>query len=177
KDLETLNMHRTSKNCISILRASHKIGLEYSPINRTKLLETILNSIFEEYEIPTFHSKKPDVKDCTFVLGYLCELLVLKNDFYFKEDFFKNKINEFCKSSLIDLDVNYLLNLLIDNAILSKSSSDYLYFRNSYWVFYFIAHRMNMSPDFLNDVYKNKKYIDYPEIIEFYTGIDRNKSD
>src|SRR5690606_33482174 len=83
KDLETLNMHRTSKNCISILRASHKIGLEYSPINRTKLLETILNSIFEEYEIPTFHSKKPDVKDCTFVLGYLCELLVLKNDFYF----------------------------------------------------------------------------------------------
>src|SRR5690606_17602475 len=44
KDLETLNMHRTSKNCISILRASHKIGLEYSPINRTKLLETILNS-------------------------------------------------------------------------------------------------------------------------------------
>src|SRR5690606_25854929 len=57
------------------------------------------------------------------------------------------------------------------------SSSDYLYFRNSYWVFYFIAHRMNMSPDFLNDVYKNKKYIDYPEIIEFYTGIDRNKSD
>ena len=84
-------MHRTSKNCISILRASHKIGSEYSPINRTKLLETILNSIFEEYEIPTFHSKKPDVKDCTFVLGYLCELLVLKNDFYFKEDFFKEK--------------------------------------------------------------------------------------
>ncbi|MFI0427725.1 MAG: DUF4062 domain-containing protein [Flavobacterium sp.] len=177
KDLETLNMHRTSKNCISILRASHKIGSEYSPINRTKLLETILNSIFEEYEIPTFHSKKPDVKDCTFVLGYLCELLVLKNDFYFKEDFFKEKINEFCKSSLIELDVNYLISLLIDNSILSKTSTDYLYFRNAYWVFYFIAHRMNMSPKFLEDIYKDKKYIDYPEIIEFYTGIDRNKSD
>jgi hypothetical protein len=177
KDLEILNMHRTSKNCISILRASHKIGPEYNPINRTKLLETILNSIFEEYEIPTFHSKKPDIKDCTFVLGFLCELLVIKNDFYFTEDFFKKKINEFCKSSLIDLNVNYLLSLLKDNTILSKSSSDFLYFRNAYWVFYFIAHRMNMSPDFLKDIYKNKKYIDYPEIIEFYTGIDTNKSD
>ncbi|OJX35198.1 MAG: hypothetical protein BGO87_09910 [Flavobacteriia bacterium 40-80] len=177
KDLETLNMHRTPKNCISILRASNKIGSEYNPINRTKLLETILNSIFEDYEIPTFHSKKPDVKDCTFVLGYLCELLVLKNDFYFQEDFFKNKINEFCKSSLIDLDVNYLLSLLTDNSILSKSTTNYLYFRNTYWVFYFIAHRMNMSIEFLNQVYENKKYIDYPEIIEFYTGIDRNKSD
>lgn len=177
KDLEILNMHRTTKNCISILRASHKIGSEYNPINRTKLLEIIINSIFEEYEIPTFHSKKPDVKDCTFVLGYLCELLVLKNDFYFSEEFFKNKINEFCKSSLIELDVNYLLGLLIDNSILSKSSSNYLYFRNAYWVFFFIAHRMNMSPEFLKQVYQNKKYIDYPEIIEFYTGIDRNKSD
>ena len=177
KDLEILNMHRTTKNCISILRASHKIGSEYNPINRTKLLETIINSIFEEYELPTFHSKKPDVKDCTFVLGYLCELLVLKNDFYFSEEFFKNKINEFCKSSLIELDVNYLLGLLIDNSILSRSSTNYLYFRNAYWVFFFIAHRMNMSPEFLKQVYENKKYIDYPEIIEFYTGIDRNKSD
>lgn len=177
KDLEVLNMHRTPKNCISILRALNKIGLEYSPINRTKLLDTILNSIFEEYEIPTFHSKKPDVKDCTFVIGYLCELLVLRNDFYFTEDFFKTKLNEFCKSALIDLDVNYLLNLLTDSSILSKSSTSYLYFKNAYWVFYFIAHRMNMSPDFLRQVYENKKYIDYPEIIEFYTGIDRNKSD
>jgi hypothetical protein len=177
KDLEILNMHRTPKNCISILRASRKIGAEYSPINRTKLLDTILNSIFEEYEIPTFHSKKPDVKDCTFVIGYLCELLVLKNDFYFTEDFFRAKLNEFCKSSLIDLDVNYLLNLLTDNSILSKSSTNYLYFKNAYWVFYFIAHRMNMNPGFLKQVYENKKYIDYPEIIEFYTGIDRNKSD
>lgn len=177
KDLEVLNMHRTPKNCISILRASHKIGSEYNPINRTKLLETILNTIFEEYEIPTFHSKKPDVKDCTFVLGYLCELLVINNDFYFTEDYFKTKLNEFCKSSLIELDVNYLLNVLLDNSILSKSSSNYLYFKNAYWVFYFIAHRMNMSPDFLKQVYENKRYVDYPEIIEFYTGIDRNKGD
>lgn len=177
KDLEILNMHRTTKNCISILRASNKIGSEYNPINRTKLLETILNSIFEEYEIPTFHSKKPDVKDCSFVLGYICELLMIKKDFYFTEDFFKNKINEFCKTSLIDLDVNYLISLLLDNSILSKSSTNYLYFKNAYWVFYFIAHRMNMSPDFLQKVYDEKKYIDYPEIIEFYTGIDRNKSD
>lgn len=177
KDLETLNMHRTAKNCISILKASHKIGSEYNPINRTKLLETILNTIFEEYEIPTFHDKKPDVKDCTFVLGYFCELLLIKNDFYFKEDYFKTKIKEFCASNLISLDVNYLLSVLIDNSIFGKSASEYLYFKNAYWVFYFISHRMNMSKEFLKQVYDNKRYIDFPEIIEFYTGIDRNKDD
>lgn len=177
KDLQTLNMHRTAKNCISILRASHKIGSEYNPINRTKLLETILNTIFEEYEIPTFHDKKPDVKDCSFVLGYLCELLIIQNDFYFTEDYFKSELKGFCKANLIDLDLGYLLTVLKDNSILGQTTSKYLYFKNTYWVFFFIAQRMNLNKKFLEQVYKNKRYVDFPEIIEFYTGIDRNKDD
>lgn len=176
KDLEVLNLHRTPKNCISILRASSKIGVEYSPINRTKLLDTILNTIFEEYDISTYHDKKPDVKDCSFVLGYLCELLLLKSDFEFTEDYFKTELKEFCKENYIDLDLGYLLNVLVDNSIIGKNFSLY-YFKNSYWVFYFLAHRMNMSKEFLQKMYDDKKYIDFPEIIEFYTGIDRNKAD
>ena len=176
KDLEILNLHRTPKNCIAILRASSKIGSEYSPINRTKLLDTILNTIFDEYNIPTYHDKKPDVKDCSFVLGYLCELLLLRSDFEFSEDFFKTKLREFCKENFIELDLGYLLNVLVDNSIIGKNFNLY-YFKNSYWVFYFIAHRMNMSKEFLQKIYSDKKYIDFPEIIEFYTGIDRNKTD
>lgn len=177
KDLETLNMHRTAKNCISILRAFFRIGAEYSPVNRTKLLETILSTIFEEYEIPTYHDRKPDVKDCSFVLGFFCELLVLRNDFEFSEEFFKNNLKHFCEVNFIDLDLNYLLNVLIANSIFGKKNSGLHYFKNSYWAFYFIAQRMNMSKEFFQNVCKNKKYIDFPEIMEFYTGIDRNKED
>ncbi len=177
KDLETLNMHRTAKNCISILRACSKIGIEYNPVNRTKLLEAILNTIFEEYDIPTYRDKKPDVKDCSFVLGYFCEVLLLKNDFEFTDEFFKIKIREFCEANYIQLDLSYLLNVLIDNSIFIKKNSGFYYFKNSYWVFYFIAQRMNMNKDFLENIFENKRYIDFPEIIEFYTGIDRNKED
>ncbi|MBE7646714.1 DUF4062 domain-containing protein [Tenacibaculum finnmarkense genomovar ulcerans] len=178
KDLETLNMHRTPKNCISILKASSKIGNEYNPINRTKLLETILSTIFEEYEIPTYYDKKPDVKDCSFVLGYFCELLVLRNNFEFTEEYFKTELKIFCKTNFIELDLDYLINVLLDNSIFSKDiTGNILFFRNSYWVFYFIAQRMNMDKNFLDNIYSNKKYIDFPEIIEFYTGIDRNKKD
>lgn len=176
KDLEILNLHRTAKNCISILRASSKIGVEYSPINRTKLLDTILNTIFEEYEIPTYHDKKPDVKDCSFVLGYFCEVLLLRNDFEFSKDQFKTELKGFCEENYIELDLEYLLNVLIDNSIIGKKINLY-YFKNSYWVFYFLAHRMNMSKEFIQQIYDGKKYIDFPEIIEFYTGIDRNKAD
>ena len=178
KDLEILNMHRTAKNCISVLRASSKIGHEYNPINRTKLLETILSTIFEEYDIPTYYDKKPDVKDSSFVLGYFCELLVIRNDFEFTTTFFKNELKEFCEINYIDLDLDYLLNALIDNSIFARSNNgEIIYFKNSYWFFYFIAQRMNMDKKFLQDVFKNKRYVDFPEIIEFYTGIDRNKED
>jgi hypothetical protein len=177
KDLETLNMHRTPKNCISILKASLKIGTDYSPINRTKLLDTILSIIFEEYEIPTYKDKKPDIKDCTFVLGYFCEVLNLRNDFEFTEEFFKSTLRDFCGKNYMELDLNYLFNVLVDNSIISRMGANYYYFKNSYWVFYFLAHRMNIDKNFLKNVYDNKRYIDFPEIIEFYTGIDRNKED
>ena len=178
KDLETLNMHRTVKNCICLLRASSKIGTEYSPVNRTKLLETILVSIFEDYEIPTYHDKKPDIKDCNFVLGYFSQHLVMQNDFEFARDDFKIVLSDFCRKNFIELDLDYLLNALIDNSILAiKKISDLIYFKNSYWLFYFIAQRMNMDSDFLENIYSEKRYVDFPEIIEFYTGIDRNKED
>ncbi len=178
KDLEILNLHRTVKNCICVLRASSKIGLDHSPINRTKLLETILASIFEDYEIPTYHDKKPDIKDCNFVLGYFSEYLVLKNDFEFTKEQFKSTLNKFCQKNFIELDLDYLLNALIDNSILSINKfNGIIHFKNSYWVFYFIAQRMNMEKGFLENIYSGKKYIDFPEVIEFYTGIDRNKKD
>ena len=177
KDLEVLNLHRTVKNCLTILKACSKIGNEYNAVNRTKLLETILTAIFQDYEIPTYHDEKPDIKDCSFVLGYFCELLVKRNDFEFTDDFFMEKLSVFCKEHPIELDLKYLLNVLKANSIIGTNLPNNNFFRNSYWVFYFLAHRMNMDNGFREIVFKNKKYIDYPEIIEFYTGIDRNKED
>jgi hypothetical protein len=175
-DLEVLNIHRTAKNCLAILKASSKIGVEHSSINRTKLLDTILSIIFEEYDIPTYKSKKPDIKDCTYVLGYFCELLLKRSDFEFTEEYFKRELRDFCEKNYIELDLNYLFHVLVDNAIFAKRI-DVFFFKNVYWVFYFIAHRMNLNVNFKEKIFKEKLYVDFPEIIEFYTGIDRNKED
>lgn len=176
KDLDALNIHRTAKNCLAILKASSKIGLEYSPINRTKLLDTILHIIFEEYELPTYKSRKPDIKDCTFVLGFFVELLIKKNDFEFSEEYFKSELRKFCEENYIELDLNYLFQVLFDNSIFAKNYNVF-YFKNSYWLFYFLSHRMNINDNFKDFIFNEKSYIDFPEIMEFYTGIDRNKKD
>lgn len=177
KDLEILNMHRTVKNCISVLRASAKMVDDYSPINRSKLLETILNGVFQDFYLPTYHDEKPDVKDCSFVLGYLCEVLVTRSDFEFTDKFFNEELSKFCSENYIELDLSYVLNVLKENSIIGRTSYESNYFKNTYWVYYFIAHRMNLNSEFREKIYKEKKYIDFPELIEFYTGIDRNKED
>lgn len=175
-DLEVLNIHRTAKNCLAILKASSKIGVEHSSVNRTKLLDTILYIIFEEYDIPTYKSKKPDIKDCTYVLGYFCEILLKRSNFEFSEEYFNSELRTFCENNYIELDLNYLFQVLLDNAIFAKRFDVY-YFKNVYWIFYFLAHRMNLNIEFRESIYNDKIYVDFPEIIEFYTGIDRNKED
>lgn len=175
--LETLNMHRTVKNCISILKAGSQIDTEYSPVNRTKLLEILLSTIFHNYDSLTYHGRKPDVKDCSFVLGYLTELLIEKDEYYFTDQFFDKKLRDFCTGHYIDLNLNYLLTALKENAIIGTDSQGVNYFKNSYWAFYFVAQRMNISKEFREKIYREKKYIDFPMVMEFYTGIDRNKED
>src|SRR5690606_14409125 len=46
-----------------------------------------------------------------------------------------------------------------------------------FWVYYFAAKRMHADENFKNFILENKKYLAFPEIIEFYTGIDRNRND
>jgi hypothetical protein len=44
-------------------------------------------------------------------------------------------------------------------------------------MFYFAAHRMHANQEFCNFIFESGKYVNYPEIIEFYTGIDRRRTD
>jgi hypothetical protein len=46
-----------------------------------------------------------------------------------------------------------------------------------YWLYYFAAHRMHHDVTFAHYIFEGKRYAVFPEIVEFYTGIDRRRSD
>lgn len=69
-DLDTLNIHRTPLNCITLLKVSEK-HFDESPVNRTNMLEMVLFVLFNLEGIPTYKTK-PDLKDCEYVLGCFC---------------------------------------------------------------------------------------------------------
>lgn len=173
-DLDVLNIHRTPSNCITLLKVCEK-HFDESPINRTKMLEMVLFVLFNMDEVPTYKTK-PDLKDCEFVLGRYCEQMIRTNSYEFTREHILKELKTFCTEKLIDLEVDVVFDVLRRNNIITRKDNGFA-FRSSYWIFYFAAKRMHIDPEFASYIFSSKKYISFPEIVEFYTGIDRNRED
>lgn len=173
-DLDVLNIHRTPLNCLTLLKASEG-SFDESPVNRTRLLELVLIALFDLVEVPRYKSK-PDVKDCEYALGRFCERIIKTDEYTFTREYFLSELKSFCFEKLIDLDVDVMFDVLEMNSIIVQTGLNFR-FRFSYWIFYFAAKRMHVNTEFSDYIFKDNRYTSFPEIIEFYTGIDRNRND
>lgn len=175
RDLEALNVHRTPFNCLTLLKV---IERDYNEIlvNRTKMIKTVLFILFSDAESFTYSSNKPDVDDCEYVLGRFCMSLVRKGTRSFTSFEFMRELSDYCKEKLISVALDTMTNILVSNNILIQFADSYE-FKHSYWIFYFAANYMLHDPDFRDYVLSDKNYVNYPELIEFYTGIDGRRDD
>jgi len=173
-DLEVLNIPRTALNCVTILKIS-EAGFDDSPVNRTEMLGRVLSLIFNVDDIPRYKTR-PDLKDTEFILGYLCEHMLKENNYYFSRESFLKILNDFCTERKIDLDIDIVFDVLYINNIIIGRNQQYC-FKFSYWIFYFAAQRMHQNESFAKYILNDMNYASYPELIEFYTGIDRRRND
>jgi hypothetical protein len=173
-DLEVLNLHRTPLNCLTLLKVS-EIDFDESPVNRTEMIRRVLFLLFNVDDIPTY-KVRPDLKDCEYVLGYFCETILRENNYIFSMQHFLKTLNKCCQERLIDLEVQIVFDVLFSNNILIKCENGFR-FKFSYWIYYFIAQRMHHNLDFSNFILEDMRYAKFPEVIEFYTGIDRRRDD
>ena len=174
-DLEVLNLHRTPLNCLTLLKVS-EVDFDENPVNRTELINRILFILFNVDHIPTYKGR-PDLKDCEYVLGYFCETMFREDKYTFTRREFIVCLQSFCRDKVIDLDVEVVFDILHQNNILVDREGSFC-FRFSYWIFYFTAQRMHHDDAFANFILENMLlYASFPEILEFYTGIDRRRED
>ena len=139
------------------------------------MIKRVLFLLFNVDEIPTYKSK-PDLKDCEYVLGYFCETLLRGSNYTFSRDGFRFTMQTFCKDRLIDLETDVVFDVLYANNIIIKHLTLFS-FKSTYWILYFAAQRMHHDQDFSAFIFEDMRYVRYPEIIEFYTGIDRRRED
>ena len=173
-DLDVLNLHRTPYNCLTLLKVS-EIDFDESPVNRCEMIKRVLFLLFNIDEIPTYKIR-PDLKDSEYVLGYFCEKMIRESQYYFKRETFLNELKACCKDRIIDLEVQVVFDVLTINHIIIQRG-DLFSFRFAYWIYYFAAQRMHHNKDFADYIFENQRYANFPEIIEFYTGIDRRRED
>lgn len=174
-DLEVLNIPRTPLNCFTLLKVLES-NFDVSPVNRSELIHSILFILFQLDKIPTYKSK-PDLKDCEYILGKFCEEII-KNPLLaiFSRDYFINQLEKFCKERVIELENSLVFDILYNNNIIISKETGFA-FRYSYWIYYFAAIRMHHEKEFADYIFSKRNYASFPEIIEFYTGIDRTRKD
>ena len=173
--LESINVHRTPLNCytlLCVLDSSYNEKL----LNKTKLLKAILFVLFTDSDSFSYLSDKPEVEECTYVLGRFCKDLVTQGTRIFDVVTFASKLDEICKSACIVLNIDAMLDVLCNNNILVRYGNQ-MEFRHRYWIFYFAAEWMRHDEKFKQFILKDRNYVNYPEIIEFYSGIDGKRTD
>jgi hypothetical protein len=69
-----------------------------------------------------------------------------------------------------------MLGVFLENNIL-VSNGNQMEFRHRYWIFYFAAEWMRHDEEFKQFILKGRNYVNYPEIIEFYSGVDGKRAD
>lgn len=174
-DIDALNIHRTPLNCLLLLR-QYERHFDDSPVNRTQMIGNVLFSLFRDFDQIPKYSVRPDLKDCEFALGYLCEWLIQSGKQTFTREEFISKISSYCSHRLIEIDVSLLFSFLATENIFVRRGFVFG-FRHAYWLYYFTAQRMHHDGKFAEYILSNSRYTAFPEVIEFYTGIDRRRDD
>ncbi len=173
--LESINIHRTPLNCYTLLRV---LDGSYNEklTNKSKLLKAILFVLFTDHNSFSFLSNKPEVEECAFVLGCFCKDLIKEARLWFDSATLVSELQDVCRSKCIVLNIDAMLDALIENKILVRQGNR-MAFRHRFWVFYFAAEWMRHDDEFRQFILKDRNYVNYPEIIEFYAGIDGKRAD
>lgn len=177
-DMQDMNEHRTPVNCLQLMLA-YKKQFEKRPINRYAVLKLVLQSLFDNME-QLVYGDALDEDECTYILGHFVEKMFRNNSFIFTEDDFLSTCGSFAKQKYMTTKVPHLLQVLKDSQIIICKGGVYsniLQFRFANWLCYFAAQQMKTDDKFFTYMIEEKKALYRPEIIEYYTGIDKKCDD
>lgn len=174
-DIDALNIHRTPLNCLTLLKTSENQA-DDTPVNRTEMIKRVLTLFFNQFNSIPRYSERPDLVDCEYTLGMFAEFLIRRQDYAFSKNEFLSISSKFAEKQKLPLEVDVLFMFLASERIIVHRSARFE-FRFAYWMHYFAAHRMHHSEEFRKFMLEEGRYVFFPEIIEFYAGIDRRRND
>ena len=174
QDLITLNMHRIPFNSIQFVVA-YRENFEKRPVNRTKVMDIVLRSVFDNPGTLTYGDEIDD-ENCKFIMGFFCQYLIEHDRLFFTEEEFVNVCKPFVEEQYNSTNLHDLLHVLLNNQIIEPINGQ-LQFKLICWVSYFAANRMVDELSFTELMFTQKNAMYNSDLIDFYTGINGRNSD
>lgn len=168
-DIEGLNEHRTPLNCIQLLMA-YKSNFESHPVNRSRVLELVLEIIFKNSNT-LYYNDALNEKDCCQIMSVIAYELFKKETDYFTWEEFKQLVMTELPLQYSEPQIKDLLDILSNFQILERSYYGYR-FHFVYWVYYFVAYRLFASDKCFEEMMVNGNHYYNADIVEFYTAIN-----
>ena len=172
-DIEGLNEHRTPQNCMQLLMA-YRYAFERHPINRSRVLELVLDTVFKNSET-LYYNDVLNEKDCCQIMSVIAYELYISELYVFTYDKLSKILEKELPLKYTSDQIKDLLNILTKNQILEYSSQEYR-FRFIYWLYYFVAYRIYASDRCFEEMMARGNHIYNSDIVEFYTAFN-DKSD
>lgn len=184
-DLRDFNMHRSPLNCITLLESFYQTKFEEYPINRTAVLSKFLSRMFENTDL-LYETTYPTMQECEYATGYFCAQLIREiasggrhanSAMSFKRGQFECVAQTIFDKQGTEIGANVLFDILCASKIIVPYDAWTYTFRFRTWVYYFAATWMNVDSEFADFILSEGRYLHYPDVIEFYTGITKRQSD
>jgi hypothetical protein len=148
-------------------------GIEgYNPINSSTVIENFVEAALQKYKPQYIFRSSFDYRNQIDYLGYIAERMCRRNSFLVAyEDVYAWTKDHF-DSIGVEHDLSRLIRHFIDNRVFADEGN-YLYFRYKIFLTFFIAHRMQQSPDFLTWMLTEFRFTSFISELDIYCGLSR----
>jgi len=173
-EVERLNLHRNAFTVLMITDIFAKDGV-YNPLNRAKLVKRYFEEIFNKDGDSYGYTEELDFEDNMHLLTEFTGSLLDQDEFSFTADSWEEFCIDFKKRFGGKWRASDALDFYIGKQIFKKGIQKY-HFSQGMWTWYFLALKANKDQDFKKRILKDRRYLAFPQVIEFASGLSRNDS-
>lgn len=144
----------------------------YNPINSSTVIENFVEAALQKYKAQYIFRSSFDYRNQIDYLGYIAEKMCRINSFLIPYEILYDWTKEHFDRIGVEHDFSKLIQHFVDNRVFAQSGNQ-LYFQYNIFLSFFIAHRMLQSPEFLQWLLVDFRYISYIAEFDIYFGLSR----
>lgn len=149
---------------------------DFTPINEAVIMEQFMESLLEKSSPTEAYSTTYDFRIKEDFLIYLVSYMDENNRFYLSTDEFNALLIAYHGDKGFSVDETSFDTLFFKKGVLVRTEL-VVAFRYNCMIEYYLAKKAAQSPEFLTHILSERNYLNYPNELMYYTGLNRQNVD